>query len=149
MSIDSSVPLLTAVRDALLASVPLQAVIGNPPRVYDKLGVPPDVWPGGGVNFPSYVTTGPVRLVDDVAKAKDGATGDLNIESWSSQPSQLDLLTIMAAINGAINRQPLVLVGHNLILIYLDNQIPDFDASEASQIGHGPQRFRFFTEDAT
>jgi hypothetical protein len=104
--------LQSAVFAALSADAALEALIGDPARVFDA--VPPlPVFP--------YVVIGDDAETNWDTATDAGSEHSLEIHIWSRQPGHKEAKEIADAVRSALNDAPLSPEGHRLIAIrYLD-----------------------------
>ena len=102
---DASHALQQAVYDALAQSLPLQNLIGNPPRIYDHHKQEPI--------FP-YVVIGEARLSDYPGLA-GGLEHDLRVHAFSLYGGQREAKEFHGLIREALHDQALMLAGHRLV----------------------------------
>lgn len=100
--------LIAAIRAAAMASAGVQALLGDPARVYDD--PPPDVV------FP-YVTLG--RLECRSADASDSEALDfaVTLHIWSRYGGRAEALDVIAALRAALHHAPLEIEGATLVLL--------------------------------
>ena len=135
MSSDSQWPLQQAVYAALTGDASVQALLGNPARVFDH--VPQDsVFP--------YVVVGEVTSGPFDTKTEDGLDQTLTIHSWSRYRGLKETKEIMAAVTGALDQQALAVSGHDLVLLRLTFGATVLDPDGLTR--HGVQRFRAVTQ---
>ena len=149
MSLDSRIPLNQAIRDHLITVAALQALIGNPARIYSVGGVPQSLWPGTDNAFPPYITIGMAdgRQGQIQTKSEDGMEGETEIHVWSSQRSVLECQQIQAVLVDEVKLANLTLsAGHNLVLIQLSFTSTFPDESWDAFVMHGVNRWHYMTE---
>ena len=145
MTADSQWPLQQAVYDALSGDSVLQGLTGQvPARVFDH--VPQDLWaaPDSDGNYPPYVVIGQSKTQDFDSKTSNGCEQVLTIHSWSRHHGFKKTKEIMAAVVDALDRQSLIVAGHDLIQIRFE--FSDTFLEEDGVTRHGLQRFRALTE---
>jgi uncharacterized protein DUF3168 len=102
---DASLALQQAVYDALAQSIPLQNLIGSPPRLYDHHRQEPI--------FP-YVVIGEVR-VSDYPGLAGGLEHDLRVHAFSLYGGQREAKEFHGLIREGLHDRALTLTGHRLI----------------------------------
>ena len=137
MTADSQWAVQQAVYTALTGDAAVQALIGNPARVYDH--APQDA------TFP-YVVTGESTAVDWDTKSEDGMEQTLTVHSWSRYRGLSEVKRIMAAVVDALDKQALSVTGHDLVQLRFE--FSDTFLDEDGLTRHGVQRFRALTEAA-
>ena len=127
--------LLVAMRAALLASVDLQATLGDPVRVYDE--PPPDAV------FP-YVTLGRMesRAVD--ASATDALEHAVTLHVWSRYGGRGEALDAIGAMRAVLHNAALTIEGRKLVLLFA--VFADVFRSGDGRTTHGVLRLRAVTE---
>ena len=135
MSSDSQWPLQQAVYGALTGDAAVQALLGNPARVFDH--VPQDS------AFP-YVVVGEATSGPFDTKTEDGLDQTLTIHSWSRYRGLKETKEIMAAVTGALDQQALAVSGHDLVLLRFTFGTTVLDPDGLTR--HGVQRFRAVTQ---
>ena len=108
---DPSLELQAAVVAKLKASTTVQAVVGNPARVYDR--VPPDA------TFP-YISLGDFQVLPDKADCIDGTEVYVNIDAWERDKTFPMAKKISKAIVAALDDQALTLTGYDAIVFELN-----------------------------
>jgi hypothetical protein len=98
-------PLLTAVYEKLTASSGLMAVVSG---VYDE--VPENA------AFP-YVSIGPLIEAPDDVHDRQGLDALLTVHVWSDQPGSAQAADIFAAVDAALDRQPLAVAGWTVVSV--------------------------------
>ena len=135
MTADSQWPLQQAVYATLTDDAALQALIGNPARVFDH--VPQDS------AFP-YVVVGEATSGPFDTKTEDGLEQTLTIHTWSRYRGLKETKDIMAAVMGALDDQALAVNGHDLVLLRFTFGATFLDPDGLTR--HGVQRFRAVTQ---
>lgn len=135
MTADAQWAVQQAVYSALTSDTTLQALLGNPPRVYDH--VPQDT------AFP-YVVIGQATTRSFDTKTEDGMEQTLTVHTWSRYRGIKETKQIMGAIVDALDQQSLSLTGHTLIQLRFE--FSDTFLDEDGLTHHGVQRFRAVTE---
>ncbi|MBI3419258.1 MAG: DUF3168 domain-containing protein [Proteobacteria bacterium] len=95
-----------AVFGVLSASASLQALIGNPPRIYDV--VPPDA------QFP-YVTLGDVTVRDFDTKDRTGFEQTLLLHAWSRYRGRKEVKNILQTAYDLLHRAVLSVSGADFV----------------------------------
>ena len=103
-----SFALQQAIFAALSASSDLQALISNPPRLFDF--VPPDS------AFP-YVVLGDGGEADWSTATEDGTEHNIQIDVWSREPGHKEAKQIADVIRATLNNAALTISGAALINI--------------------------------
>ncbi|MBN4046380.1 DUF3168 domain-containing protein [bacterium AH-315-P15] len=128
-----------ALRQALYTAITgdagLQALIGNPPRLYDDV-------PADGA-FP-FVTFGDGVSQDWSTKDSLGAIHTITLHAWSRYEGHKEAQQILEALEAALQDATLTITGHTLVNIrFVSSQIiHDPDGATT----HGVIRFRAVTE---
>lgn len=135
MAADSQWALQQAVLTALTGDAALQALIGNPARVYDA--VPPDP------TYP-YVVIGEGNAADWDTKDSDGMDQVMTIHAWSRYRGLKEAKQIMGAVLDALDQQALAVTGHTLVQLRFEFSDVLMDPDGLTR--HGVQRFRALTE---
>ncbi len=123
-----------AVYAALAASAALQALIGNPARVYDHV---PD-----NPAFP-YVTLGDTVSGPFDTKSFAGRDQSVTLHAWSRYRGKKEVKQILTALHDALHEQPLTVAGHNFVLCRFE--FADVFDDEDGLTRHGVSRFRIVT----
>ena len=135
MTADSQWPLQQALHAALAGDASLQALLGNPARVFDRVAQ--------DSAFPYLVigedTTGPFDT-----KTEDGMEHRLTIHTWSRYRGLKETKQIMAAVTAALDGQSLSVTGHTLVLLRQEFGATFLDPDGLTR--HGVQRFRALTQ---
>ncbi|HVY13512.1 MAG TPA: DUF3168 domain-containing protein [Alphaproteobacteria bacterium] len=124
-----------AVFDTLLNNAALQALIGNPARLYDL--VPPDAL------FP-YITLGDVVLRDFDVKDRTGFEQTLLLHAWSRYRGRKEVKSIMQAVYDALHRASLSVSGADAVSIQFLNAA--VSAQNDGLTLHGVMRFRLVVQ---
>jgi hypothetical protein len=129
--------LLAAMRAAMLEHAAIQAVLGDPARVYDD--PPPDVI------FP-YVTLG--RMESRPADASGGEAIEhvITLHAWSRYGGRAEALDVIAALRAALHNAPLTITGRELVLLLAT--FSDVFRSGDGRTTHGVLRLKAITEAA-
>lgn len=135
MAADSQWPLQQAVHAKLLADAGLQALIGNPARVYDHV-------PEASI-FP-YILVGDATAVDWSTKTGEGMEQTLTLHAWSRYRGLKEVKQVMAAIVTAIDQVTLAVTGHAFVLLRFEFSDTFMDPDGLTR--HGVQRFRVLTQ---
>jgi len=127
--------LAKAIREAAMADASVQAVLGDPARLYDD--PPPDP------AFP-YVTLGRVE-----ARASDAANAEalehvLTLHVWSRYGGRAEALDVIGALRAALHDAPIEVDGRRLILLFV--VFTDVFRSGDGRTTHGVVRLRALTE---
>jgi hypothetical protein len=125
--------LIAAIRQAMLASAALQALVSN--RIHDD--PPPDVV------FP-YLTLGRVESRPADTVSKEAIEHAVTLHAWSRHGGRAETLDIIAALRGALHNAPLVVSGHKLVLLLAT--FADVFRSGDGRTTHGVLRLRAITE---
>ena len=135
MTADSQWALQQAVFTALSGDSAVQALVGNPARVYDH--VPQDT------TFP-YVAMGEVAAADWDTKSEDGMDQTFMVHTWSRYRGMSEAKRIMGAVVDALDKVALSVTGHDLVQLRFE--FSDTFLDEDGLTRHGVQRFRALTE---
>ena len=125
--------LMAALRDAMLESAPLQALVGE--RIYDD--------PPADVVFP-YLTLGRVESRPADTAARDAIEHAITLHAWSRHGGRAETLDMIAALRAALHNAPLTLDGHKLVLLLAT--FADVFRSGDGRTTHGVLRLRALTE---
>lgn len=129
--------LAAAMREALLASAGVKAVLGNPARVYDD--PPPDpVFP--------YATFGRFESKPADASGADATEHAITLHVWSRYGGRAEALQAIGAMRDALHNAPLSVHGQTLALLLA--QFTDVFRSGDGRTTHGVLRIRAITEPA-
>ena len=131
----SSVALQQAIYAALAVATDLQALIGDPPRLFDY--VPRDS------DFP-YVVIGDATQSDWSTATEDGTEHQLTINAWSRSTGHKEAKTIAEIIRVTLNNAALSVSGATLIDIR--HLATDFTRQPDGQTYRASLRFRAVTE---
>jgi hypothetical protein len=134
MSADSSWPLQQAVYDALRNATAVQALVGNPARIYDHV-------PAETV-FP-YLIVGESQTIDWSTKSYSGVAAEFAIHSWSRGRGRKQVKEILDAVHGVLHQAALAVTGHNVIELRFRSAESLLD--EDGLTWHGVTRFRALT----
>ena len=134
ISLDAAWSLQKAVFETLTNSADLQAQIGTPARIYDR--VPDDK------TFP-YVTFSDQR-VSDWPGIIGGVEHDLRLQAWSRYGGQFEVKQIMSCIYAALHHADLTL--ENTQLVNLRFAFSDSWRRRDTEIWQGVMRFRALTQ---
>lgn len=137
MSADSQWPLQTAVFSRLTADTAVQALLGNPARVFDHV-------PQASL-FP-YVVIGETSAQAFDTKTEAGLEQRLLVHTWSRYRGLKETKEIMAAVSGALDQAALNVGGHALVLLRFEFATTMVDPDGLTR--HGAQRFRALTQVA-
>ncbi len=127
--------LRTAIYAAITADAGLQALIGDPARVYDD--VPP------GASFP-FITLGAGSASDWSTMTERGAEHLITLHVWSRYEGHKEALAILAALEALLHDASLTLSGH--ALVNLSVQGTEVLRDPSGNTTHGVIRFRAVTE---
>lgn len=116
---------------ALMADSALQALIGNPARLYDS--VPP------AALFP-YVTLGDVVIQDFGTKDQTGFEQALVFHVWSRYRGRKEMKEIMQAIYAVLHRANLSVTGASFVNAQFQSAATSLDSDGLTL--HGVMRFR-------
>lgn len=128
--------LLAAMRAAMLDHADVQAVLGDPARVYDD--PPPDV------AFP-YVTLGRMESRPADASASDALEHVITLHAWSRYGGRAEALDVIAALRASLHNASLEVAGCKLVLLLAT--FADVFRSGDGRTTHGVLRLRAITED--
>jgi hypothetical protein len=129
-------PLQQAIYAALAADAQLQALIGDPPRVYDD--------PPGASTLPA-VMIGDGLESDWSTQTEKGAEHDLTIHVWSRAGGRKEARMILARICGVLHLAALAPEDNTLVnLRFVSSQV--FRESDGETY-HGVARYRAVTEE--
>lgn len=149
MSLDCRLALNTAIYNHLVGVASLQALIGNPARIYPAGGVPQSLWPGPDIQFPPYIVIGGATGRDGTiqTKTEDGQEGETEIHTWSTQRSTVECQQIQAVLTDEIKASNLTLAsGYNLVLLFATLSSTFDDQSWDGFVMHGVNRWQFMVE---
>ena len=135
MASDSLWALQAAAFSALTGDAALQALIGNPARIYDA--VPQDAV------FP-YAVLGPAAGKPWDTKTTDGMEATLEVHTWSRYAGMKEAKDIMAAVLDALDNQALSVSGHTLVNLHFESSQTSLDKDGITR--HGVQKFRAVTQ---
>lgn len=135
MTADSQWAVQAAVYSTLTGDSTLQAIIGNPARVFDTM--PQDT------DFP-YVVIGENEAAAFDTKTEDGMEQTFTLHSWSRYDGLKEVKDIMAAITGALDNVALSVTGHDLVYLRFTFAATFLDPDGRTR--HGVQRFRCLTQ---
>lgn len=134
---EASWALQQAVFSALSGDAGVQALVGNPARVFDH--VPENT------EFP-YVTVGEATAVDGSTMAKDGQRHTITLHVWSRARGRKETKQVLAAIHDVLHKGALTIAGHvhaGTVFEFTDTFLdPD------GLTYHGVARYRTVTLDA-
>ena len=106
MSSVATIDIARALQMVLSTDEGVQAVLGNPPRLYDN---PPE-----DPIFP-YLTYGPMRTQDISGDEAVLKSHTLSLDIWSRYGGRAEALTILQAVYGAIEKGTFDLGGAHLV----------------------------------
>lgn len=131
----ADIALLAALRAAAMENAAVQALLGDPARIYDD--APPDpVFP--------YVTIGRVETRADDAVGSDALEHAVTLHAWSRHGGRAEALDVISALRAALHNAPLDVTGRNLVLLFA--QFADVFRSGDGRTTHGVLRLRAVTE---
>jgi hypothetical protein len=125
--------LVAALRDAMLDTSALQALVGD--RIYDN--------PPADVVFP-YLTLGRVESRPADASSGEALEHAITLHAWSRHGGRAETLDIIAALRGALHNAALNVAGHKLVLLLAT--FADVFRSGDGRTTHGVLRLRAITE---
>ncbi|MFL5238101.1 MAG: DUF3168 domain-containing protein [Rhizomicrobium sp.] len=131
----SSFALQQAIFAALSGSTDLQALLSDPPRLFDF--VPPDS------AFP-YVVLGDGSEADWSTATEDGTEHTIQIDVWSRQPGHREAKQIADVIRSVLNNAALIVTG--AALIDIRHVTTDFSREPDGQTFRARLTFRAVTE---
>jgi hypothetical protein len=138
MSADPAWALQKATFAALSASAAVQAVLGNPARIYDH--VPP------GAVFP-YLTLGEIEIEDWSSKSSRGFAAILTSHVFSRGRGRKEARAILEAVRAVLDNAALTLDDH--VLVALRFQMAETLLDEDGLTYHGVARYRAMIEATT
>lgn len=127
--------LAAALRAAAMDHADVQALLGDPARVYDD--PPPDVL------FP-YVTLGRVESRPADSSGGEATEHAITLHAWSRYGGRAEALDVIATLRTALHNAPLAVEGRRLILLFA--QFADVFRSGDGRTTHGVLRLRAVTE---
>jgi len=131
----SSFALQQAIYATLAASPDLQALIGDPPRLFDFVPRESD--------FP-YVVIGDAIQSDWSTATEDGTEHQLTINAWSRSTGHKEVKAVAEIIRSSLNNAALAISGATLIDIR--HLATDFARQPDGQTYRASLRFRAVTE---
>jgi hypothetical protein len=134
MSADSSWPLQQAVYAALAAAPAIQALVGDPPRLYDHVPA--------ATAYP-YLTLGETGVADWSNKSFSGAELVLTLHAWSRTRGRQEAKAMLDAAHAVLHRAALSVSGHTLVELAFAGAETLLD--EDGLTWHGVARFRALT----
>lgn len=126
-----------AVYDLLVANAGMQAVLGNPPRIYDY--VPQNA------AFP-YLTLGDTRAENFDTKDGVGINQLITLHAWSRYRGQKEMKDILKAVNLALHRSSMTVSGYNFTDCRFESAETFLDDDGLTY--HGLCRYRLITQTA-
>lgn len=126
-----------AVYDLLVANAGMQAVLGNPPRIYDYV-------PQNAV-FP-YLTLGDTRAENFDTKDGVGINQLITLHAWSRYRGQKEMKDILKAVNLALHRSSMTVSGYNFTDCRFESAETFLDDDGLTY--HGLCRYRLITQTA-
>ena len=140
MPSDASWPLQQAVYTALTGAAAIQALVGNPARVYDE--VPPE---DQAATFP-YITIGDDTVVEMGTKTEDISEHTLTLHAWDrTHRGRKVVKQVLDAIKATLHHASLSVTGHTLVLIHFEFGETLQDADGLTW--HGIHRYRCIVQD--
>jgi len=136
MTADCQWLLQQALTARLAGDAGVQALIGNPVRLYDALPADPVIFP--------YVVIGEAGAMSFDTKSEAGMVHRPSVHSWSRYRGLKEIKLLMAAIASALVDAPLTIAGHHLVLIDFAGSDVVLDPDGLTR--HGVQRFRALTQ---
>jgi hypothetical protein len=124
-----------AVYDTLMASATIQAVIGNPARLYDHV-IP-------GVLFP-FVAFGDMQAEPFDTKDRTGMEQILSLHIWSRYRGRKEIKDISKAIYNVLHNASLTVTGHEFVSCQFAGAEMRFEDDGLSY--HGILRYRVVTQ---
>ncbi len=131
----ADIALVSAIRAAAAGDINVQALLGDPARVYDD--PPPDAL------FP-YVTLGRVESRPAEASAGEAMEHAVTLHAWSRYGGRAEALDVLGALRGALHNAALSVEGRRLVLLFA--QFADVFRSGDARTTHGVLRLRAITE---
>lgn len=135
MTIGATLDLQRAIVTRLKASADLQALIGNPIRLFEE--VPPDP------QF-KYVTIGPVQRLPDLAECIDGAEMFLDFHVFSRSKGYPECKAVGSVLIEELHDASLTLAEHRCVLLHLSDE--RYFIEPDNQTKHGVITFRALVE---
>lgn len=127
--------LAAAIRAAAMARADVQAVLGDPARIYDD--PPPDpVFP--------YVTLGRVESRTAEASETQALEHAITLHVWSRYGGRAEALDVIAALRAALHDADLEVEGRKLVFLFV--AFTDVFRSGDGRTTHGVVRLRALTE---
>lgn len=139
MSDGPDLELQGAIVAKLKADTGLQALLGNPMRLYQDVPAP------AALVFP-YVTIGEGQNVPDQVQCIDGSEIFVDVHVWSRSPGFAECKRIAAIIESALNDAILLLTDNRCIEIERDGA--RYLRDQDLETKHGVVTFRALTEPA-
>ncbi len=132
MGADATLPLLKAVRDALLAATAVTDKVAT--RVYD--------------NVPQQTAYPYIRVEAGAqsyfgTKSFDGGEHTLSVHCWSEYHGMKEIGEIMSAVHDALHKASMMVTGHTLVTMHVEFQDAFVEADGVTR--HGVQRLRALT----
>jgi hypothetical protein len=124
-----------AVYGSLATYTNLQALIGNPPRIYDV--IPPDAV------FP-YVTLGDISVRDYDTKDRTGFEQTLVLHAWSRYRGRKELKNILQTVYDRLHRATLTITGNDFVSCQFLSL--NLGAENDGLTLHGVMRFRLIVQ---
>ena len=107
-----------AVHDALAGSAEVQALLGNPARIFDH--VPP------GASFP-YLTLGTTEAVANDTKDGTGMKQTITMVVWSRYRGRKEVKDILKAVYDTLHNQSLNVAGQSFASARFESAAADID----------------------
>lgn len=127
--------LAAAIRAAILTDEDVQALLGDPARIYDE--------PPADPVFP-YVTLGRVDTRNADASASAALEHGVTLHVWSRYGGRAEALDVIGALRAALHDAPLELEARRLIFVFAS--FSDVFRSGDGRTTHGVLRLRALTE---
>jgi len=137
MPSDASLPLQGAIGDALADAAAIQALIGNPARIYDEP-------PADGASYPC-ITIGEDTVSDMGTKTTDISEHTLTLHAWSRYNGRKEAKQILDAIKATLHHNLLSVTGHTVVEAHFEFAETLLDPD--GETWHGVARYRFIVED--
>lgn len=127
--------LAAAIHQAAIADTGVQALLGDPARVYDE--------PPSDPVFP-YVTLGRVETAARDASGSPTLEHALTLHAWSRYGGRAEAIDVIAALRERLHNAALAVTGRRLVLLLA--QFSDVFRSGDGRTTHGVLRLRAITE---
>lgn len=135
MTADSQWAVQQAVHAKLVGDAALQALLGNPPRVFDHVPA--------ATLFP-YVVIGEAHGTPFDSKTEDGFDQTLTLHTWSRYRGLKETKEVMAGLVAALDGGDLPVAGHRFVLLRFVFATTMLDSDGLTR--HGVQRFRVISQ---